>query len=166
MIARKEMIVAVTVAGIAAATGIADAVDAGDVLDGVVAEVAVAAATGIVGLTDRAAAAICPHRSMLLPRVIVTIAAGSTTVALRTIAGLIVGPSLPPKNARTTLFCRANRSRSIARGPCLRQSNRLEITNPKSVNQIMSRPHRVPRSACNLEREPLGGSLAACRTGF
>src|SRR5258708_4251730 len=58
-IVRKETTVAVT----AAATGIADAVDAGDVLGGGVAEAAgVVGGIGIVGPPDRGAAAIFPPR--------------------------------------------------------------------------------------------------------
>jgi hypothetical protein len=155
------MIAGVTAEEIAAATGIAGAVGAGDDLDGVAAEAAAVAATGIGVRTDRAGAAICLPRSMPLRRVLVKIVA-DLTIGLRTIAA----PSLPSKSVRTTLCCRANRSPNIARALCPLRSNLSVITNPRSVNPTMSRPPRVRRLACNPVRERPGVSPAACRIGF
>lgn len=152
---------ATTVAVIAEAIEIADVVDAGDVLEGVEVVAAVAGATGIGDRTDRAAAATCLRRSMLRLKVTATIAGDSTTAGRQTIAG----PALPSKSTRTTLCCRANRLRSIARGQCLLRLNRLATTSQKNVSPITNRRLRVPQSACNLELERPVDSPEVCRTG-
>jgi hypothetical protein len=108
------MIAGATAAEIAAATGIAGAVDAGDVLDGVEGEAAVVAVTGIGVHKDKAVPVICRHRNMPLHRVLAKIVA-DLTIALR----MIAAPALLSRSTRTTSFCRANHSPNIARVPCL-----------------------------------------------
>lgn len=155
-------IVAETEAAIVAVADVADALDAG------------AVAAVVLRWADRVEEedATSLRRNMLPLRVIVIRAA--MTIAARMIAEVIgeqtvvqiAAPALRSRASKTTLFCRANRWRSIAAALCLpRRWPRLWSKSPKSVNRILIQRPRAQRLACRQVTLFAAAFLAACPTG-